>query len=410
MSDKAILKVFQDSANYYRFSPYIKGYSILDETKTILEVYGKYYDNVSKFFDLEDFLAFCASQAHISEESYKKIHTVMLQLQSYDNDSLATEIIKNYLDEELAERLAEISNEAIDGRELDIESITELVKEYQYERLGEEEDRYAFAPTTIKELKALNTEHVGYNWTLPTLTKHYPKLRKGDLVHVFANSNVGKTSFIVNECLNFMKEGANVLWVNNEEMVSRVNERFYHCATGRDVFNDSESRCKEAQEEVDAIYSLSTRLKALQVPTGVFTQKNYEELVEHVRPDVVVFNNLDKVKAKPDDANSAQHLQQVYCWARTVASLYNCAVVGVAQASANAINELRLDKSHLADCKVGKAGECDLIIGIGYNDQSPEDRQINLVKNKIGREVNFLCTFDHTTGRYIEAVKESYGY
>ena len=413
MSDKAILKLFQDSKTYFRFNEYVKGYTLLDESRFLLEQYGKYYNQVSKDWDLEEFLTFVGNINQVSEDKFNKLKETLLAVESYSNTALAEEIVINYLKQELSESLAEIANDSIDGGDIDTEQVIQLVKDFEVECNLDDLDKFEFAPATIEELYELSQTKTGLSWSLPTINTDYGPAKEGDLIHVFANSNVGKTSFVVNECLNFMKQLPDdkpILWINNEEMITRVNERFYQCATGGRVLIDSYESRKEAQMQADSLYSLSTRLKAFQAPTGVYTQKDYEQLIEQIRPAVVVFNNLDKVKKQPDDTNSAQHLTQIYYWARTIASMYECVVIGVGQASNDAVNRLKLDKSHLADCKVGKAGECDLIVGIGYNDQDREHRQINLVKNKFGPESAFSCEFDGLTGRYVEETFETYGY
>lgn len=411
MSDKAILKLFQNRQTFFQYREYVKEHALLDETKWLLLRYHDYYNNIAEVFDLEDFLTYISNLNGVNEEKFKKIRDVLLAVESYQNEALEEEVIKSYRKQELAEILSEKVNEALDGAELDLEEIKSEINEYEaHEDLEEELE---FAPTSLDALYELNQAKPGLNWSLPTLNRDYGPAKRGDLIHIFANSNVGKTSFVVNECLTFMKQCDNdecVLWINNEEMITRVTERFNMCLAGGKVLVDDEQERKALQEQILQTCSLDTRLKALQVSTDSFTQSDYERHIARIKPRVVVFNNLDKIKKQAQDANSAEHLTQIYYWARTIASTYDCVVIGVAQASNEAVGKRLLDKSHLANCKVGKAGECDLIIGIGKGADDEEHRQINLVKNKFGPESHFTCRFEPVTGRYIEEVPETYGY
>ena len=79
-------------------------------------------------------------------------------------------------------------------------------------------------------------------------------------------------------------------------------------------------------------------------------------------------------------------------------------VWAVSQASYDAHGRQLLDFAMLDGSKTGKAGEADIIIGIGKNPGEDDDtRFLNVSKNKISAwHGHVVCEIDKLTGRYYE--------
>ena len=80
-----------------------------------------------------------------------------------------------------------------------------------------------------------------------------------------------------------------------------------------------------------------------------------------------------------------EKLKEIYLQAREIAKRNKCLVWGVSQASAEADNMREVEYRFLDNSKTGKAGEADLIIGIGKrNDDAGRNglRHLCISKNK----------------------------
>jgi len=103
------------------------------------------------------------------------------------------------------------------------------------------------------------------------------------------------------------------------------------------------------------------------------------------KPDIVFIDQLDKVKIAGKYNRGDEKLKEIYLQAREIAKRNKCLVWGVSQASAEAESMMHVEYQYLDNSKTGKAGEADLIIGIGRTgDRSPENtkRYICVSKNK----------------------------
>ena len=81
-------------------------------------------------------------------------------------------------------------------------------------------------------------------------------------------------------------------------------------------------------------------------------------------------------------------LSQVYIKARTIAKKHDLAMIAVSQADATADGRTSLRFTQMANSKIGKAAEADVIIGIGKEATDSTDdnflRYLHVSKNKLG--------------------------
>jgi replicative DNA helicase len=104
--------------------------------------------------------------------------------------------------------------------------------------------------------------------------------------------------------------------------------------------------------------------------------------------DVVIIDQLDKMQVRGTFARDDLRLSQVYIKARTLAKKHNIAVIAVSQAGAEADGRTSLRFTQMANSKIGKAAEADVIIGIGKENTETQDdnflRYLHVSKNKLG--------------------------
>jgi hypothetical protein len=104
------------------------------------------------------------------------------------------------------------------------------------------------------------------------------------------------------------------------------------------------------------------------------------------KPDIMFCDQLDKFRIKGEYNRGDERLKETYVTAREIAKRNTCLVWAVSQASYDAHDRQFIDYAMLDNSKTGKAGEADIIIGIGKTGSSEVDnvvRHICISKNKI---------------------------
>ena len=212
------------------------------------------------------------------------------------------------------------------------------------------------------------------------LSGYVPGLDRGHFGIIFARPETGKTTFVSFLAKKFLEQGLTVsIWGNEEPAVRtklRIIQSFFK-ATRKEL---SEGRGKYA--EVWG-HEIGDRLHVLDC-VGTTIQE-IDDWCTINKPDIVFIDQLDKVKIAGKYNRGDEKLKEIYLQAREIAKRNKCLVWGVSQASAEAESMMHVEYQYLDNSKTGKAGEADLIIGIGRTgDRSPENtkRYICISKNK----------------------------
>ena len=134
-------------------------------------------------------------------------------------------------------------------------------------------------------------------------------------------------------------------------------------------------------------------------------------------PEVIILDQVDKLSlANGHNAPSHERLRDLYMKTRQLAKDGDCLVINVSQASVIADEHNNVTYDMLDGSKTGKAGEADVIIGIGKRNfltEQPVDirhqlRYIGVSKNKISGWHGLLpVNFDPTTNQWKEAEDEN---
>ena len=120
------------------------------------------------------------------------------------------------------------------------------------------------------------------------------------------------------------------------------------------------------------------------------------------KPDIVFIDQMDKVKIDGTYTRGDERLKEIYVMGRELAKRHNCLVWAVSQASYEAHEREVIDYSMLDNSRTGKAGEADLIIGIGRElGLENNTRFLTVSKNKInGWHGTVPVQINVPTGRY----------
>ena len=115
-------------------------------------------------------------------------------------------------------------------------------------------------------------------------------------------------------------------------------------------------------------------------------------------------DQLDKFRVAGDFNRGDERLKETYVVAREIAKRNKLLIWSVSQASFEAHDRQFIDYAMLDGSRTGKAGEADVIIGIGKTGTSEEEntaRHICISKNKLnGWHGMFTSHIDVHTGIY----------
>lgn len=223
-------------------------------------------------------------------------------------------------------------------------------------------------------------------------------LRGGHHVLVFAPTEMGKTLFVINACCGFLKQGASVLYVGNEDPAPDIMMRMMSRLTGMNKYE-----IKEAPAKADSI--LAKRNWELftfaNLAPGTFPR--IHRLIEKYRPKVLILDQLRNIDVSSE--NRTQALEKAATEARNTAKRFGIPVISVAQAADSASGRTVLGRGDVDSSNVGIPGQCDLMIGIGANEEMEHQciRILSFPKNKLsGRHEPLTITIDPLLSKVVE--------
>ena len=222
----------------------------------------------------------------------------------------------------------------------------------------------------------------------------------GNFVIIFARPEAGKSAFWISLVANeggFAHQGKKCHAFINEEPAKKTYVRLVSSCTGI-----KKEQIIERKEEVMNLWALIKHNVYVYDCVGV-TMDDLNNYCDENEIDVIIIDQLDKVGISGRYDAQHERLKEIYKQARELAKRKNVLVIGVSQASAEAHNQQKVDFNWLDNSKTGKAGEADLIIGIGKpNDSELDyDRSLYLSKNKLtGEHVYIPCFLNHLLSRY----------
>jgi hypothetical protein len=324
---------------------------------------------------------------------------VRTTLDNVSNETTDKDEIINYLEKHLervwASDLAIVALEAAEGRKTreDVQAIIDQAVDIKIE-----ENEVEFVSTDIELLMEQEEDTPGLKWRLKCLNQSLGPLRKGNFGHIFARVETGKTAMWVSESTHMASQVQNpILIFFNEEGGRDVVFRMYNAVTGM-TYMEISNNPKKAK----AIWEqkVGDKIKFIDQPAQV-ERKAIEKYIERINPDLIIIDNMDKVKGFTGDRKDLL-LHEIYKWGRDIAKT-QCPVISVGQADNTGHNSMYLDESQMADSKTSKPSELDFIIGIGRIDKAGyEDvRYISIPKNKLRGDKDTVEGMRHMKGRQV---------
>ena len=321
------------------------------------------------------------------------------------SDEVASDVIHKLYVSELGKEYANLGIELSEGN-LDVLPRLKALSE----RISGEVVADEFGDPTTSDLAVLLEETStdnAYSFNIRTLRNVFYGLPKATLGICFATPESGKTAMVISLCCSpegFCHQGAKVLYLGNEEKTVRTNLRAFSSCSGmtREEIKNSPD---VAIQRYDAIAD-NLIMKDIQD----WDLNKIESYIENVQPNIVVLDQADKVMIGGNYSASHERLRELYRSLRETAKKFDCAIICVGQASAEAEGRTRLSYTMQEGSKIGKAAEADWILGIGrHSGESADDegadtvRFLTISKNKItGWHGTIICNIQPEISRYVE--------
>lgn len=376
MIELQVINALLTKDTWVSYRKYFEKDKLTRELKTLLEILDDYHTKHTENLTVPEFAIVCATSGKIDAT-----HQAILDNLSscHVRPELVEDLLKAYKQKSLLSQLALASYDASEGRK-QLDDVNKLIEELQSDIEIEESDELEFTTDDLELLHKQNYLQPGLRWRLDTLNRSLGSLRKGDFGFLFARPETGKTTFLASELTHMAEQASRpVLWINNEEQSGKVMLRCYQALLGltsTQLFQDIPRAKQEFQNR------LQGRLKIFDGVNA--TAKDIEQLCKTINPELIIFDQIDKVKGFDDDRDDLR-LGAIYQWARELAKLYG-PVIGVTQADGNGEGVRYLNMNHVANAKTSKQAEADWILGIGKDinkDELEYVRFLHLCKNKL---------------------------
>ena len=297
-----------------------------------------------------------------------------------NNFELQMDVVKNFW---LRDRAREIGEKAISIFTGDSEDFGELQRIVDTVEDGRMQDKttYTEVESDLDELldQGNGVPDFPFEWEL--INEVLKGLWRGNLGIIFARPEVGKTTFCSFLAASYIKQKKKIVYWANEEPAPNIKLRIiqsYFNLTIQDLDNKRESLRKKYQNEIQPYLTIMDS-----VGTSIDEINEYAQLN---KPDIMFCDQLDKFKVRGEFGRGDERLKEIYISAREIAKRNSLLLWAVSQASYEAHDRAFIDYAMLDNSKTGKAGEADIIVGIGKTGSSEIEnivRHVCISKNKI---------------------------
>ena len=321
-----------------------------------------------------------------------------LELHVHEDMSLELDVVKNFWVRDRARQIGEKAIAIFTGESEHFGELKTLIDMVEDGRMT---DKTTYSEMD-KDFTQLVEEETGdpdfpFGWDL--LSENLSGMDRGNLGIIFARPEVGKTTFCAFLAANYIRHKQKVVYWANEEPAEKIKLRIIQSffeRTRQQMLEERHTLQQRFEEEVAPYLVVMDS-----VGTSMEELNEYAQLNE---PDVMFCDQLDKFRIGGEFNRGDEKLKEIYVTAREIAKRNKLLVWSVSQASFEAHDRQFIDYSMLDGSRTGKAGEADVIIGIGKTGTSEEEntaRHICISKNKLnGWHGMFTSHIDVHTGVY----------
>lgn len=316
------------------------------------------------------------------QSTRSEVHEIVDSLSGHVSETgdLEYDVVKNFWVRDRARQIGEKAISIFTGESEHFGELKTLIDMVEDGRMS---DKTTYTETTEGFLELLEEEtdepDFPFDWDL--LNNFVSGLDRGNLGIIFARPEVGKTTFCSFLAASYIKQKQKVVYWANEEPSKKIKMRIiqaYHALTKHEMKEQADALHKIYLESIEPYLTVMDS-----VGTSMDELNDYAQLNE---PDVMFCDQLDKFKVDGNFNRGDERLKETYVLAREIAKRNKLLVWAVSQASSDAHDRQFIDYSMMDNSRTGKAGEADIIIGIGKTGTSEEEntvRHICISKNKL---------------------------
>ena len=295
------------------------------------------------------------------------------------NMDMHLDMVRNFWLRDRARMIGEKAIEIFTGESEEFGELQRLIDAVDDGRMSNK-TTYTEVDTGLDELLDEVTGDPDFPFQFNLLQEEVPGLDRGNLGILFARPEVGKTTFCCFLAASYIRQGLKVVYWANEEPADRIKLRIIQSYFELTQQEMRESRATLAAKYRDEIAPYLTVMDS--VGTSVEEADDYAKLN---KPDIMFMDQLDKFRIRGEFNRGDERLKETYVYAREIAKRNKLLVWAVSQANYDAHDRQFIDYSMLDNSRTGKAGEADIIIGIGKTGSSEVEntvRHICVSKNK----------------------------
>lgn len=408
MIDASLIKTLLDHEVYQNTSTRLRADLFAEDFRELYRAVDEAHKTFGTDLSLDEVLVVWDLTHPVATRTERaEIKDVLDEVRKSDalNHQLARDAVEALWRRSLGKQIAEYGLEMSEGQNEAMSKLQSLLERHSEGWLPDD-----FGEPTSDDLVEL-IKKVGddgrWKFNIETLSRHVHGIGPQEFGIIFATPETGKTAFVVSLAVapgGFIDQGAKVLVLGNEESTERTQVRAACAATGLTALEIADDPEKARQ-----IYRARKQDRLIFKDTQDWDLDRIEAYISKQKPDVVFIDQADKVQIGGLFNAGHERLRELYRRLREVAKRYNCAVLGLSQASNDATGKTRLTYDMMEGSKIGKAAEADLIIGIGKHSGNGEDsepdnsRFLTVSKNKLsGWHGTIICNMEPGLSRYVE--------
>jgi KaiC/GvpD/RAD55 family RecA-like ATPase len=353
------------------------------ELRDIFDTLTFAHTNYGKDVTIQELVAlFNDRNPAMPESSRRNVVDMILQLErgNPDNGDLHLDIVNNFWLRDRARQVGEKAIEIFTGESEDFGELRRLIEAVEDGRISDK-TTYSKVESDLNDLLDDETGDPDFPFEFNLINENVQGLDRGNLGILFARPEVGKTTFCCFLAASYVRQKFKVTYWANEEPAKKIKLRIiqsFFGVTNEEMKINRDILADRYETEIAPYLTIFDS-----VGTSVEEVDEYAKLNS---PDIMFMDQLDKFRISGEYNRGDERLKETYVVAREIAKRNSLLVWAVSQASFDAHDRQWIDYSMLDNSRTGKAGEADIIVGIGKTGSSELEnvvRHICVSKNKL---------------------------
>ena len=377
MIERQILKLSLNNEIHNKIAHLLNKDNFPKDVGTIIDVINQCHKNYGRNITTEEVLAIHREKYPALTETVKsKIEKDIFSLDDIKiGDDIALDVIHSFWKRTKAKKIGEEALEIYLGNKKDIGGLLRNITELN-ENETKISETYSVVEDDIEDLLEFINEKPEFDFPR-RIQENISGINRGHLGIIFARPEAGKTTFCSWLAANYLMKGYKVAYWANEEIAKVIKTRIV-----LSYMRSTPSEAKENMEKVKDKYVNFIKPNLYMLDSVGSSIQEIEEFTARNEVDIIFIDQLDKVRIDAEFSRGDERLKELYSRAREIAKRNSIAVWAVSQANYEAHGRSEIDYSMLDSSRTGKAGEADLIIGIGIAEEE-NYRTIKISKNKV---------------------------